>query len=331
MPDNTILEVSNLSKHFPVRRSLGQIVSGRKSVVRAVDGVSFAVRRQEILGLVGESGCGKTTTGKLVMKLLEPTAGGIRFDGREATNAVGEELAHYRRQVQMIFQDPYSSMNPRFKIRDVLEEPLLIHGLGASRSEREELIRQALAEVKLTPVEDFMGRFPHMLSGGQRQRAATARTLILSPALLVADEPVSMIDLSTRAEILAMMKEVQRKLGLSFLYITHDLSTAYQICDEMCVLYLGRLVEKGPVRDVVEKAGHPYVRQLIGSIPVPDPDVKWGSELALPDERKVKEQGQGGCCFYARCPRAMERCRSAQPPFSDVSSERHRAACFLYG
>jgi peptide/nickel transport system ATP-binding protein len=328
MPENTILEVSNLSKHFPVRRSLGEIVSGRKSVVRAVDGVSFAVRRQEILGLVGESGCGKTTTGKLVMKLLEPTAGGIRFDGREATHAVGEELAHYRRQVQMIFQDPYSSMNPRFKIRDVLEEPLLIHGLGASRVEREELIRQALAEVKLTPVEDFMGRFPHMLSGGQRQRAATARTLILSPALLVADEPVSMIDLSTRAEILAMMKEVQRKLGLSFLYITHDLSTARYFTDRIAVMYLGRIVEIGTPDDVVDRSVHPYTRALISAVCEPvSGRVTTIKELPIRGEIPSAAAVPPGCRFHPRCLFARPECwEQAEPELAETWTG-HLAAC----
>jgi peptide/nickel transport system ATP-binding protein len=328
MPEGVILEVRGLAKHFPVRRSLGQIVSGARSVVRAVDGVSFDLQRQEILGLVGESGCGKTTTGKLVMKLLQPTAGAIRFDGSDATRVDGEELARYRRQVQMIFQDPYASMNPRFKIRDVLEEPLLIHGRGTTRAQREELIRQALTEVKLVPVEDFMGRFPHMLSGGQRQRAATARTLILSPAILVADEPVSMIDLSTRAEILAMMKEVQRRLGLSFLYITHDLSTARYFTDRIAVMYLGRIVEMGRPDDIVDRPVHPYTRALIAAVCEPvSGRVKTIKELPIRGEIPSAAAVPPGCRFHPRCIFARPGCRDLEEPELAETWTGHLAAC----
>ncbi len=237
MPAQPVLSVKDLSMHFTARRG--------RHVIRAVDGVSFEIRRGEILGLIGESGCGKTTTGRLVVKLLSPTAGEILFEGRSITRAGRAETAAYRRRAQMIFQDPYASMNPRFRIRDVLREPLTIHRMGSNRSEREEMVRAALSEVKLVPVEDYLDRFPHMLSGGQRQRVATARTLILSPTLLVADEPVSMIDLSTRAEILSMMRKVQRARALSYLYITHDISTARFFTDRLAVMYLGRIVEVG--------------------------------------------------------------------------------------
>ncbi len=328
MPESSLLEVRDLKKHFPVRRSLGEIARGEKSFVRAVDGVSFDVRRHEILGLVGESGCGKTTTGKLVMRLLAPTEGEIHFDGRDATSLSREELADYRRQVQMIFQDPYASMNPRFKIREVLEEPLLIHGRGRSRSERDELIRQALAEVKLTPVDDYMGRFPHMLSGGQRQRAATARTLILSPLLLVADEPVSMIDLSTRAEILAMMKDVQKELGLSFLYITHDLSTARYFTDRIAVMYLGRIVEIGSPGDVVDASAHPYTRALISAVCEPVTGrVKTIREVPIKGEIPSAAHIPPGCRFHPRCIFAEPRCAETPEPELTEIGPGHFAAC----
>ncbi|MGB4177260.1 MAG: dipeptide/oligopeptide/nickel ABC transporter ATP-binding protein, partial [Halanaerobiales bacterium] len=223
---DVILELKNIKKWFPVRRNLSQMIKGEQQYVKAVDGVSLQIKRGEIFGLIGESGCGKTTTGKLIMKLMDPTDGQIIFNGEDVTYLNKEELGKYKRNVQMIFQDPYASMNPRFKAVDVLTEPLEIHGLGANRAEREELATKALEEVKLTPPEDFLGRYAHMLSGGQRQRLATARTLILSPDFIVADEPVSMIDLSTRAEILQMMKEVQEHMGLTYLYINHVLSTA---------------------------------------------------------------------------------------------------------
>ena len=328
MPEANVLEVKNLKKLFPVRRSLGQLISGKRKFVHAVDGVSFEIRRREILGLVGESGCGKTTTGKLVMKLLEPTSGEMRFGGKDATKPSREELRLYRRWVQMIFQDPYASMNPRFKIREVLEEPLLIHKIGDTRSERDDLIKKALTEVKLTPVDDFMGRFPHMLSGGQRQRAATARTLILSPDLLVADEPVSMIDLSTRAEILAMMKEVQQSLNLSYLYITHDLSTARYFTDRIAVMYLGRIVEIGSPDDVVENPVHPYTRALIAAVCEPVTGrVGTIKELPIKGEIPSAANVPQGCRFHPRCPFATTDCRECEEPELETVGSDHLAAC----
>ncbi|MGB4492457.1 MAG: ABC transporter ATP-binding protein, partial [Halanaerobiales bacterium] len=263
---DVIFELKNVKKWFPARRNLGQLLSGERKWIKAVDGVSLKIKRGEIFGLIGESGCGKTTTGKLIMKLMEPSDGQIIFNGEDVTHLDKERLGQYKRNVQMIFQDPYASMNSRFRAVDVLTEPLEIHGIGKSKAEREELAAKALEAVKLTPPEDFLGRYAHMLSGGQRQRLATARTLILSPDFIVADEPVSMIDLSTRAEILHMMKEVQQSMGLTYLYITHDLSTARYFTDRIAVMYLGKIVEMGYADDLIDKAKHPYTKALISAV-----------------------------------------------------------------
>jgi peptide/nickel transport system ATP-binding protein len=333
MPESTatsqiIFRTVDLKKWFPMRRRLRQALRGERRYVRAVDGISFSVRKGEIFGLIGESGCGKTTTGKLVMKLLDPTAGRLEFEGADSTTMSRDALAVYRRKVQMVFQDPYASMNPRFKIRDVLEEPLLVHKVGASRQEREDLVSQALAAVKLTPVADFMGRFPHMLSGGQRQRAATARTLILSPDLIVADEPVSMIDLSTRAEILAMMKELQRQFGLTYLYITHDLSTARYFTDRIAVMYLGRIVEIGTPDDVVDRPAHPYTRALIEAVCEPmSGQVDVVKELPIKGEIPSAADIPPGCRFHPRCIFATRECSELAEPELEAVGEGHQAAC----
>ncbi len=252
MNDEIIMTVKNLKKWFPLRRTISEVFQGKRRWVRAVDSVSFDIRKGEIFGLIGESGCGKSTTGRLLMKLTD-------------------EIKKYKEDVQMIFQDPYSSMNPRFRVRDVLAEPLIIHNKTKDPYEIENIAKNVLNEVKLTPPEEFMDRYPHMLSGGQRQRVATARTLVLSPDFIIADEPVSMIDLSTRAEILHMMKEVQQDLGLTYLYITHDLSTARYFCDRIAVMYLGRIVELGDADEIIERPLHPYTKALIEAVPEPLP------------------------------------------------------------
>jgi len=326
--NDIILRVDNLAKHFTPHQGFLRAMGKAKKVVKAVDGVSFEIRRGEIFGLIGESGSGKTTTGKLVMKLIDPTGGRILFNGRDVTAIGKEETKAYRRQVQMIFQDPYASMNPRFKIRDVLEEPLEIHRMSGTHTEREVRIVQALTEVKLTPPEDFMGRFPHMLSGGQRQRVATARTLILNPAMLVADEPVSMIDLSTRAEILHMMKDVQRDLGLTYLYITHDLSTARYFTDRIAVMYLGRIVEMGKADDVIDNPAHPYTRALIAAVPEPSTGkVNVIKKLPISGEIPSPTNIPPGCRFHTRCPYAIKECAEGpEPELMDMGGS-HWQAC----
>jgi len=320
MPEEPVLSVTDLSMHFIARRG--------RQVVRAVDGVSFEIRRGEILGLIGESGCGKTTTGRLVVRLLSPTGGEIRFEGRDMAKSSRAETAAFRRRAQMIFQDPYASMNPRFRIRDVLREPLAIHRIGRTRAEQEEMVRRALSEVKLEPAEEYLDRFPHMLSGGQRQRVATARTLILSPSLLVADEPVSMIDLSTRAEILSMMKEVQRARGLSYLYITHDISTARFFTHRLAVMYLGRIVEIGTPDDIVDRPAHPYTRALIQAVCEPVPGrVKEMRELPIRGEIPSASAIPQGCRFHPRCIFATRECRIAPEPGLVEVGPGHRTAC----
>ncbi len=323
-----ILDVRGLRKEFHVRRRLAEVARGEHVVVKAVDGISFQLRRGEILGLVGESGCGKTTTGKMIMKLIAPTAGTIGMDGRDVTAVPrGEEIA-YRRQVQMVYQDPYASMNPRFRVRDVLEEPLLIHGVGGTKAQRMEMVARVMEKVKMTPVDDFMERHPHMLSGGQRQRIATARTLILSPKIIVADEPVSMIDLSTRAEILHMMKAIQQEMELSILYITHDISTARFFTDRIAVMYLGRIVEIGPADDVIDSPRHPYTKALIEAVCEPvSGRVDLIKRLPIKGEIPSAADIPAGCRFHPRCEYAQRECWELPEPELEEVGPGHYAAC----
>ena len=317
---DVILEVRALKKEFSVHHG--------RTIVKAVDSVSFQLRRGEILGLVGESGCGKTTTGKLIMKLIEPTSGSIIVDGQDRTRLPREEEIEYRRHVQMIFQDPYASMNPHFKISDVLEEPLLIHKVGRTRKDRLELISQAMDKVKMSPPGEFLDRHPHMLSGGQRQRAAIARTLILKPQVIVADEPVSMIDLSTRAEILHLMKSIQQEMELSFVYITHDISTARFFTDRIAVMYLGRIVEIGSQDEVIDHPIHPYTRALIGAVCEPvSGRVGIEKELKISGEIPSAAAIPSGCRFHPRCPFATKDCAELpEPELMDVGGG-HFHAC----
>ncbi len=329
-----ILEVKDLRKEFRVHRG--------KAVVHAVDGISFSLMPGEILGLVGESGCGKTTTGKLVMKLAKPSSGRILFENEDCTTLDPEGLRLWRRRVQMIFQDPYASMNPHYRIRDVLEEPLLVHHVGRTRKERQEICAEVLEHVKLTPAEEYLDRHPHMLSGGQRQRVSTARTLVLNPKVIVADEPVSMIDLSTRAEILHLLRGIQKDLGISFIYITHDISTARYFTDRIAVMYLGRIVEIGSQDDVIDHPRHPYTQALIDAVCEPEPGrVGVKRFLRIKGEIPSAADVPKGCRFHPRCPYAIGTCAlfpepeleagggSAAGGSSAAGGEgpRHRVAC----
>jgi len=323
-----LIRVENLKKWFPVRKGfLSSLLGGEQLYVRAVDGVSFKIMEGEIFGLAGESGCGKTTTARAILRLVEPTEGKVYYRGVELTSLDKKQLRKVRRELQIIFQDPYESLNPRMLICDIVAEPLLVQGVGGSKSEREERVAKALESVGLTPPEEFMYRFPHELSGGQRQRVAIARALILRPKFIAADEPVSMLDMSIRAGILNLMLDLKEKFGLSYLYITHDLATAKYVCDRIAIMYLGKIVEEGPAISVIDEPLHPYVKALIESVPTPNPRVKVG-EIPIKGEVPTPIDIPPGCRFHPRCPYATDKCKVKEPPKVEVEKNRY-VACHL--
>lgn len=331
MKDDHLIVAEDLSKWFPIRRGLSDIVL-RKPVhyVKAVDDVSFKIKRGEIFVLVGESGCGKTTLGKLLLRAYEPDSGRIVFDGTDISTISGDKLKEFRKAAQVIFQDPYASIDPRFTAWDVLNEPLTIHNIGSSREERKEIVFRAMEDVKLIPPEDFLERFPHMLSGGQRQRLAMARTLVLEPKFIVADEPVSMLDLSIRAEILELMFSLKKKRNITYLYITHDLSTARYVGDAIGIMYLGKIVEMGLTKDVIERPLHPYTQALLDAVPEPVPSNRFRDrEVRITGEIPSPANMPSGCSLHPRCPYAFTPCPLKYPAIKQVSEGRF-ASCYLY-
>ncbi len=321
----TLLRVTGLKKYFPAARSLlDKLLARRQLYVRAVDGVSFELREGEVLGLIGESGSGKTTTGRLVIRLLEPTDGKIEFMGRDITFASNKELRPLRRHMQIIFQDPYASLNPRHRIGEALEEPLLVNGL-ASKEEAKKMALEMLEKVGLRPPEDFYRRYPQQLSGGQRQRVVVARAMMTKPKFVVADEAVSMIDVSMRVSILELLEMFRRELGLSMLFITHDIAVGKLVCDRIAVMYLGKIVEIGPTREVIRNSKHPYTRALLDAVP---------SITRRKRERKVVLKGEipspinppSGCRLHPRCPFATPECSREEPKLVKVG-ENHYVAC----
>ncbi|UNQ73599.1 ABC transporter ATP-binding protein [Infirmifilum sp. NZ] len=324
-----LLRVEDLKVYYPLRRTLGEMLSGKRKYLRAVDGVSFSVMDGEALALVGESGSGKTTVARAILGLVEPTAGRVVYNGYDVTTLRGKELSHFRRSVQMVFQDPSVSLNPRMKVGDQVKFPLDVNRIG-SRDERRNLVLEALRRVGLVPPEDFYDRYPHQLSGGQRQRVAIARALVLRPKLLIADEPISNIDVSARAQILSLLRELRGELGLSLIYITHDLSSAWAIADKVAVMYLGKIVEYGGVEEVFGRPLHPYTRALLSAVPQLLPEHRLREKVTLRGEVPNAVNIPSGCRLHPRCPFATQRCRVEEPPFADAGGG-HLVACHLHG
>ena len=315
-----ILSVKNLKKYF-TKKGLSGI---SKETIRVADGVSFLIKSGETLVLAGESGSGKTTIARMILRALEPDSGIIFFEGQEITNQQ-DLLRKIRLGCQMVHQDPYASINPRLTVRDIVREPLDIHSIG-DKNEREQLVLQALGQVKLEPVEEIATKYPHMLSGGQRQRVAIARAIVTKPKVIIADEPVSMLDVSVRIGVLELMKELQEKMNISFLYITHDLATANYIGNRIAILYLGKIVEMGSINEILSSPRHPYTQALIDSISYPDPE-NLNKEKKIRINESLDIDVYEGCRFRARCPYAIEKCKQ-EPKLEEISPNR-QAACFV--
>jgi len=319
-----LLEVRNLVKHF---RVAGGLFGGRSGLIRAVDGVSFELRRGETLGLVGESGCGKTTTGRCILQLERPTSGEVIFEGRDLTRLGEDELRAVRRKMQVIFQDPYSSLNPRMTVGQMIAEPLAVHGIATERRSRAQRVRDLLSHVGLLPQHAY--RYPHQLSGGQRQRVGIARALAVEPALIICDEPVSALDVSIQAQIINLLEDLQAQFGLTYLFVAHDLSVVRHISDRVAVMYLGKIVEITDRKSLYDVPLHPYTKALLSAVPIPDPVLEAQRErVVLGGEVPSPLNPPPGCVFHPRCPIAVDRCRREVPELREIRAG-HRAACIL--
>ncbi len=320
-----LLRVENLKMYFPILRGL--IIQRKIGDIKAVDGVSFFIRKGETLGLVGESGCGKSTTGRAILQLYRPTAGHVYFEGRDLTKLKGNELRHMRRRMQMIFQDPYASLNPRMTVEAIVGEPLEVHGLARGKAKRER-VQELLAQVGLNPY--FINRYPHEFSGGQRQRIGIARALAVDPDFIVCDEPISALDVSIQAQIINLLQDLQEQRGLTYLFIAHDLSVVRHISDRVAVMYLGKIVELADRDELYKNPLHPYTQALLSAVPIPDPEIEAKRQrIILEGDVPSPANPPKGCNFHTRCPRVMDICREKEPAFVDVGGE-HFVACFLY-
>ncbi len=323
--DGAVVRVEGLKKYFELKQSFLKALREDSPVVHAVDGVSFTLAAGEILALVGESGCGKTTTGRLISRLETPTEGRILFQGVDIASLDAREMFRFRRELQMIFQDPYESLNPRYSVMRAVSEPLLIHRMAPSREAREELVVRALEDAGLRPGQDFLGRFPHELSGGQRQRVAVARAIVLNPKVIIADEPVSMLDVSIRAGVMNLMLDLRDKYHIPYVFITHDIAVARYMADRIAVMYLGRVVEEAAADEVIRHPTHPYTRALLSAVPIPDPGHVY-TAVPIKGELPSPIDLPSGCRFRTRCLLAKEICATAAPPRVEVSPG-HFAEC----
>ncbi|TVY08542.1 ABC transporter ATP-binding protein [Paenibacillus cremeus] len=317
-----LLEVHQLKTYFPIRAGLFRKEVGS---VKAVDDISFHVKKGESFGLVGESGCGKSTTGRSILRLIEPSEGKVMFDGQEITSMSKEQLRLIRKDMQVVFQDPFASLNPRHTVRKILEEPYIVHGIG-NAEERMERVLELMEHVGLNRSQ--LDRFPHQFSGGQRQRIVIARALALKPKLIVADEPVSALDVSIQSQIINLLKDLQKQFQLTYIFIAHDLSVVKHFCDRVAVMYLGRIVELADTKELYREPKHPYTQALLSAVPVPDPFTE-KQRIILQGDVPSPANAPLGCAFHTRCPLATDRCKTERPQLKPVGAG-HQVACHLY-
>ncbi len=321
-----LLEVRDLKMHFPITK--GIIFQRQVGAIKAVDGISFSMYKGETLGLVGESGCGKSTTGRAILQLYRPTNGKVIFEGVELTETKGEDLRKMRRRMQMIFQDPYASLNPRMTVGSIIGEPLEVHKIGANKRERQERVQELLRTVGLNPF--FVNRYPHEFSGGQRQRIGVARALAVNPAFIICDEPISALDVSIQAQVINLLEDLQNELNLTYLFIAHDLSVVRHISDRIAVMYLGKIVELTDRDELYANPKHPYTQALLSAVPIPDPVVEKGRQrIILEGDVPSPANPPKGCNFSTRCPRVMDICKEVDPTFKEYESG-HFVACHLF-
>ncbi|MFC0559264.1 ABC transporter ATP-binding protein [Halalkalibacter alkalisediminis] len=321
--NDVLLEINGLKKYFPIKKGFFQRTVGN---VKAVDGITFSIKKGETFGLVGESGCGKSSAGRTIMRLYEPTEGEIIFDGKDISKLKERELLPYRRDIQMVFQDPFSSLNPRKTVGAILKEPLSVHGLHKGK-ERQEFIEQLMEKVGLNP--SYANRYPHEFSGGQRQRIGIARALALNPKLIIGDEPVSALDVSVQSQVLNLMKDLQEEFGLTYLFIAHDLGVVKHISDRIGVMYLGNMMEVASKKDLYHEPLHPYSQALMSAVPKSHPSEKKPDRIILKGDIPNPSNPPSGCVFHTRCPKAMDHCKVNIPAFREVRKDRY-VACHLY-